>query len=143
MIIKRAKLMIIVFFCIANVVNLCACVTTLINDKAARLIVYNKADKTLIFMRKNEKRRFGSQHQLAHFALYIQEPKKQIFTRMYTCKQKMCGDNGNVQLKLSDIENGTAAADLFDIKKNAPYVSMVQKHCESCGPTSFSTSLKL
>jgi hypothetical protein len=132
MTIKHAKLIMIAFFSIANVVDLCACVTTLINDKAARLIVYNKADKTLIFMRKSEKRRFGNQHQPAYFALYIQEPKKQIFTRRYTCKQKMCSDNSNLQLKLSDIEKGTAAADLFDIKKNAPYVSMVQKHCESC-----------
>lgn len=131
--IKRAKLMMIVFLCITKVVNLCACVTTLINDKAARLIVYNKVDKTLIFMRKNEKRRFGNQHQPACFALYMQELKKQIFTRTYTCKQKMCSNNGNVELKLSDIEKGTGAAGLFDIKKNAPYVSMVQKHCESCG----------
>lgn len=133
MIVKRVKLMfLIIITCVINAFNAHACVTTLINDKAARLIVYNKVDKTLIFMRKNEKRRFGNQHQPACFALYMQELKKQIFTRTYTCKQKMCSDNGNVQLKLSDIEKGAGAAGLFEIKKNAPYVSMVQKHCEAC-----------
>lgn len=133
MTIKHAKLMAITIVLFAsNVMSLYACPTTFVNNKTARIIVYNEIDQTLIIMRKNEKRRFGNQHQPAHFALYMQEPKKQIFTRVYTCKQKSCGAGGNVQLKFSDIEDGTGAATLFDIKKNAPYASMVQQYCESC-----------
>jgi len=90
-------------------------------------MIYNKQDKTWIVMRKDQKRRFGNQHQRAHFALYIQEPKKPVFSRIYTCIQNACSKAGNIQLRFSDIENGSGDAYLFNITSNEPYVSMAQK----------------
>lgn len=115
-----------------------ACITTFINDKMNKLMLYNKQDKTWIVMRKNEKRRFGNQHQRAHFALYIQEPKKPVFSRIYTCIQNACSKNGNIQLRFSDIENGSGDVYLFNITSNEPYISMAQKvsqqkeQCSAC-----------
>src|SRR5437016_11041694 len=77
------------------IIDMQACLTTLIYDKAGKLMVYNKSDKTFILIRKNEKRRFGNQHQLANFALYIQQPNKPIFSRLYTCIQNACSKSGN------------------------------------------------
>lgn len=114
------------------------CVTTIINDKMPKMMIYNKQDKAFIVMRKSEKRRFGNQHQRAHFALYIQQPNKPIFSRLYTCIQNACSKTGNIQLKFSDIENGSGDAYLFSIIKNKPHSSMaqelpmMQKKCMSC-----------
>jgi hypothetical protein len=134
----KALMIIMVVVSVLKTDNARACVTTIINDKAGRIIIYNKEDKSLNIIGKNEKRRFGNQHTRLNFAIYMQQPKKQIFTRFYTCKQNKCAENGNIQLKLSDIENGTGAAELFLIIKNAPYASMVQELsmvknlCQSC-----------
>jgi len=141
MVITYKKMMILFVACIMSlVVNVHACLTTFINDKGVRVIIYDKNDKAIIPVAKNEKRRFGSQHKHAHFAIYVQQPKVQTFSRVYVCKQNECGGNGNVQLKFSDIENNTPATRLFAIKKSEPYSSMVQnlsmmkkKSCNACG----------
>lgn len=122
-----------------SVTNMQACLTTFINDKMSKIMVYNKQDKTFTCIRKNEKRRFGNQHQRAHFVLYVQQKNKPVFSRLYTCKQVRCSKTGNIQLKFSDIQNGSSVTQLFDITKNEPYSSMVQdlpmvqKSCQSCG----------
>jgi len=120
--------------------DMCACLTTFINDNGKRIIIYNKTDKTLIPIQKSEKRRFGNQHKHAYFVIYMQQPQSNIFSRMYVCKQNACGKKGNIQLKLSDVENRTEATELFTIAKNEPHSSMVQnlpmikeKNCHSCG----------
>lgn len=102
------------------------CLTTLINDQGSRILVYNKKDKTIIALSKNEKRRFGSPKEHAYFVIYVQQPKARLFTRMYTCQQNECGDTGDVRLKLSDIINRTQVTELFTIIKHEPHSSMVQ-----------------
>ena len=140
MIAKYKKIMIIFMMQVMSVViNVQACLTTFINDKNVRMFVYNKNDKTIIPICKNEKRRFGNQHKHAFFVVYMQQPKMRFFTRVYTCKQNECGSSGNIQLKLSDIENGTGSTELFTITRHKPYSSMVQelpmvqkKECSVC-----------
>ncbi len=112
---------------IFSVHNTHACITTFINDKMGKIMIYNKLNKTFIIMRKNEKRRFGNQHQRAHFALYIQETNKPIFNRIYTCIQNSCSKTGNMQLRFSDIENSSGDAYLFNITRTKPYTSMAQE----------------
>jgi hypothetical protein len=136
----RYKLQLVVISIVSMlVIDMQACLTTLIYDKAGKIMVYNRSDKTFILIRKNGKRRFGNQHQPANFALYIQQPNKPVFSRIYTCIQNACSKSGNIQLKFSDIENGTGAARLFHITKNEPHSSMaqtlpmMQKKCMSCG----------
>jgi hypothetical protein len=116
-----------------------ACLTTFINDKGRRVIIYNKNDKAIIPVSRNEKRRFGNQHKHAHFAIYIQQPKSPFFSRVYVCKQNTCGKKGNILLKLSDIDDQTDATQLFTITKSEPHASMVEelpmfkkKNCHSC-----------
>jgi hypothetical protein len=130
---KRIALALLIGF-VLSTCSIHACITTFINDKMNKLMIYNKQDKTWIVMRKNEKRRFGNQHQRAHFALYIQEPKKPVFSRIYTCTQNACSKTGNIQLRFSDIENGSGDAYLFNITSNEPYISMAQKisTCNAC-----------
>ena len=133
-------LMVIVMLYIASMsVDLLACMTTLINDSAGKIAVFNKIEKTFMFIPKNGKRRFGSHHKHAHFALYMENPKTHLWSRKYVCKQKECGTSGNVQLKFSDVQNGTDATALFAITKSKPHSSMVRelpmiqkKSCHSC-----------
>jgi hypothetical protein len=139
MTLRNKKIIGLIILYMINVVTLHACLTTFINDKGGRVIVYNKNDKTLIPIQKNEKRRFGDHHKHAYFAIYLQQPNKQIFSRVYVCKQNECGNNGNIQLKLSDVENQTGATQLFTITKSTPHSSMVQKlpimqkkNCHAC-----------
>jgi len=116
-----------------------ACMTTFVNDSPCKIAIFNKNDKTFMFIPKNGKRRFGSQHKHAYFALYTQQTKTQVFTREYVCKQRDCGNNGNVLLKFSDIKDTTDATELFVITKNKPHSSMVhtlpmiqKQPCHSC-----------
>lgn len=119
-------------------IDLNACLTTFIND-GKKILIYNKNDKRLIPIYKNGTCRFGNQHEHAHFAVYMQQPKSKFFSRKYICKQNACGKKGNITLKLSDIENQTEATQLFTIVKSDAHPSMVQelpmiqkKNCESC-----------
>jgi len=115
---------------IGNMMSMCslhACLTTFINDKSARVIIYNKDDQTLILLGRNQKRRFGNQHKHAHFDIYVQQQNRPVLSRLYTCKQIKCGGNGNIQLKLSDIENGTEVTELFTIIKHGPHSPMVHE----------------
>lgn len=102
-----------------------ACVTTFINDTGARIMIYNKEDRTLIAVGRNEKRRLGNQHRHARFALYIQEPKKPIFSRRYTCEQIRCARDGNAQLRFSELEKGLVSRNLFHITRHKSYAPMV------------------
>jgi len=120
-------MMVIVLMTIMQTMNIHACLTTFINDKAGRVIIYNKIDKTLIPINKNEKRRFGNQHQKAHFAIYVQQSNQRVLSRMYTCKQIGCDNQGNIQLKLSDIEKGNYDTQLFTITQSKPYSPMVEE----------------
>ena len=135
---KSQSMVISIIFVVGFVGDMHACITTITNDKMPKMMIYNKPDKTFIVMRRHEKRRLGSQHQRAHFALYIQQPNKPIFSRIYTCQQNACSKTGNIQLKFSDIENGSGDAYLFNITKNKPHSSMakelpiMRKNCQSC-----------
>jgi len=132
-----AKLILFVY-ALSAAIDVYACLTTFINDKVSKILIYNKNDNTIIPIQKNERRRFGSPHEHAHFAVYMQQPKNQYFYRAYVCKQNECGRNGNVQLALSDIENGTGPTNLFTITQEDPHVSMVntlpmlKKNCRKC-----------
>lgn len=137
---KNRIMMMMIMYMLSVAIDLHACLTTLINDEVKKIIIYNKVDKTLVPIQRNEKRRFGNQHQHAHFAIYTQLPNRQVFSRLYTCKQNTCGSSGNIQLKLSDIENSIGAAQLFTITKSKSHASMVEelpmvqkRHCRSCG----------
>ena len=140
MVLKSKKMLFLfVVYAMLPVIDMQACLTTFINDKGVRVIIYDKNDKSIIPVQKNEKRRFGNQHKRAYFAIYVQQPKVQTFSRAFVCKQNECGSNGNVQLKFSDIENGSAATELFTIYKSKPYSSMVdevsliqKKNCRAC-----------
>ncbi|HLC06828.1 MAG TPA: hypothetical protein VJJ26_01445 [Candidatus Babeliales bacterium] len=135
---KKSMVMIIVLMMgVTSYVQ--ACLTTFINDKGVRVFIYNKNDKVIIPVERNEKRRFGNPHKHAYFAIHMQEPNTRLLSRVYVCKQNECGKRGNIELKLSDIENGTEATKLFTITKEDPYSSMVQnlpmmqkKNCHSC-----------
>src|SRR5438132_9941893 len=95
-----------------------ACVTTFSNDTGTRIMIYNKEDQTLISIRRNEKRRLGSQYKHAYFEIYVQEPNKPLFSRKYTCEQIRCARDGNAQLRFSELEKGTADTNLFHIIKH-------------------------
>ena len=129
----------VLLYAVSMSIDAVACMTTFINDGASKIAIFNKNDKTFMFIPKNGKRRFGSQHKHAHFAIYTQQPKTQVFSREYVCKQRECGNKGNIQLKLSDIKNNSKATALFIITKNKPHSSMVEalpmiqkKNCHAC-----------
>ena len=132
---NKRLLYIIVLGAIAISTDFFACMTTFINDSSCKIAVFNKNDKTFMFIPKNGKRRFGNQHKHAHFAIYAEKPTTHLWSQEYSCKQKECGANGNVPLKLSDIQ----ATALFSIRKSNPHSSMVcklpmiqKKNCHSC-----------
>lgn len=106
-------------------IDMYACLTTFVNNQKARILLYDEKDKTIISIGKNGTRRFGSPSEHAHFTVYVQQPKTQLFTRMYTCKQNECGSTGNVRLKYSDIVDKTETTDLFTITEYKPHSSMV------------------
>jgi hypothetical protein len=132
MMIRSTKVMMIMVLIpmMSLIIDIHGCFTTFINDKGIKILIYDKNDELIIPIAKNEKRRFGSEHDHAHFVIYTQEPKKRLFSPLYTCKQNQCGGNGNMQLKFSDIENDTDAAALFTITEHAPHMSMVQRVSE-------------
>lgn len=134
MINKNKKFMFMVTVCVATtIIELFSCMTTFINDSNNRIAILNKSDQTFMFIPKNDKRRFGNQHNHAHFVIYtMQKEKPELWSPAYTCQQNECGSNGNIILKFSDIENRVAPAapgpdvtQLFTITKHAPYTSMV------------------
>lgn len=128
MVLKYNKIIIITMMAgyMLSICNMYA-LTTFINDKGKRIIIYNEEDKTLIPIGRNEKRRFGNQHEHAHFTIYYMQQANKPSGRIYTCKQNLCGGNGNIQLKLSDIKKGTEVTDLFTIIKHEPHSSMVNE----------------
>src|SRR5438552_3749101 len=141
MMIRSTKIMMIVLLIqmMSFVLDMHGCFTTFINDKGIKILIYDKNDELIVPIGKNEKRRFGSEHTHAHFVIYTQEPKKRLFAPLYTCKQDTCGGNGNMQLKFSDIEKDTDAAQLFTVTEHAPHISMVQRvsdtiksECQDC-----------
>lgn len=117
-----------------------ACMTTFVNNSSNDVGILNKNDETFMVIPKNGKRRFGSADTHAHFVVYVRQPnlKTPLFSALYDCKQKECG-NGNVILPFSDIENNTGNAKLFMVIKNKPYTPMVRelpmikkKNCSAC-----------
>lgn len=108
------------------VFGLNACITTFINDSNGTIMIQDRNDEISFLIKKNGRRRFGKPHKLARFDVCVQQPKTQAFRLRYTCEQKGCGNNGNPQIKFSDLEEGQGAADLFTITKNdTPHTSMV------------------
>ncbi|HSC24620.1 MAG TPA: hypothetical protein VLB80_00180 [Candidatus Babeliales bacterium] len=123
------------------VINVQACMTTFINDSNSKVAIYNEHDKAFLIIPKSGKRRFGNHDKHAYFVVYAQQPKTktEVWIPVYTCTQNECGNNGNIVLKFSDIEDGTQATSLFTIVKNKPHSSMVRelpmiqrKNCSSC-----------
>lgn len=120
-----------------------ACMITFLNDSSGKLGIFNKLDETFTFIPKNGRRRFGQQHEQAHFVLYTQRPKTKvaIWVPLYTCKQNRCSSQGNVILKFSDLERleqDNDAHNLFTIIKHKPYSPMVKElpmiqGCAACG----------
>ena len=135
---KYKNALLFLFFLITLAFDMCACLTTFINDKHAKVMIYNENNNTIIPIMRNERRRFGSPDEHAHFSIFVQQPKNKYFYRAYECKQNECGKTGNIQLKFSDIENGSGSTDLFTIIQGDPHVSMVnslpmmKKHCGAC-----------
>lgn len=136
---SRRLAIVIVLYAIIMGIDLLACMTTFVNDSNGEIAIFNELDTTFMFIKKNGKRRFGDHHKHAHFAIYLQKEKTPLWSPAYTCKQNECGNNGNVMLKFSDIENGTDATQLFTVTKHKPHSSMVRtlpmiqkKSCDSC-----------
>lgn len=127
MINRNKMFMFIVILCVATAgIDLFSCMTTFVNDSNNRIAILNEFDQTFMVIPKNGKRRFGDHHRHAHFIVYtIQKEKAQIWSPAYTCQQNECGNNGNVTLKFSDIENSTDATQSFTITKHEPYKPMV------------------
>lgn len=129
----------IVLYGLSTGLNLYACMTTFINDGPCKVAIFNKNEKTFMFIPKNGKRRFGNHHKHAYFAVYVEQPKTHLWSREYVCRQKECGTSGNIPLKFSDIQNGTQATMLFTVIRSKPHSSMVstlpmiqKKSCPSC-----------
>lgn len=136
---RNKRFMVIVILCAASAsVDVFSCITTLVNDSGNEMRILNKNDEKFIDIPKKKRRRL-EQH--AHFVTYTRQPntKTQIFNPEYECQQNECGSSGNIELKFSDIQNGTGQASLFTIIKHEPHPSMVhelpmirKKSCHSC-----------
>lgn len=124
--IKYKSSALLVLISLLNTSNTLLCLTTFVNDKPGKIMIYNKNDKTLICIGRNEKRRLGNKYQNAHFVIYAQQQNKPVIPRMYSCKQAACNENGNIHLRYSDIENNKGAAHFFHITKHTPHSSMAQ-----------------
>jgi hypothetical protein len=117
----------LLFGCISTAYNLDGCLTTFINDKNEKIMIYNESDQTIIPIDRHAKRRFGNQREHAHFSICTKVANQPLFSKSYTCRQLGCGKDGNVQLKLSDIENETSVTRLFSIVRHEPHSSMVDQ----------------
>ena len=107
--------------------SLGACFTTVINDGKEKIIIHNKNDNALIIVPPKGHRRFGKSSEHAFFSVFMKQPKMQVFSEVYICKQNQCGEKGNIVLRLSDIENQNDVTRPFTITENEPYIPMVQK----------------
>lgn len=125
--------MIVLFLGISNTFSLLqACMTTFINDSSGLVTILNHLDNEIIFVPKNKTRRFGSPDQHAHFSVYTPQSTKQVFKKLYECRQHECGKNGNPEVKFSDLEKyiqGERPGEtyLFTVKKFNDRLSMVQR----------------
>jgi hypothetical protein len=115
--------------------HLFACVVTLVNDSSGPILVIDhvaqnnaKIPSSIIFISKGTSRRLGQAKEHAHFTVYTKQSKSNVFTTTYNVKQNECGKNGNPQIKLSDIKNGTGETDLFTIAETSQHhASMVRQ----------------
>ncbi|HLJ31896.1 MAG TPA: hypothetical protein VKU36_05650 [Candidatus Babeliales bacterium] len=107
----------VIFYAMSIGTDLFSCMTTFVNDSSTEVRILNKNDEKFIDIPKNKKRRFGSQEQHAHFIIYIRQPKTKmnVFKPEFECQQNECGNDGNVILKFSDIQNNTGNAKFFTI----------------------------
>lgn len=114
-----------------------ACMTTVLNDgyEAIMLIDHNdmnnknnsSAPGNILFIPKNQSRRFGKAHEHSHFTIYVKPAKSNVFAAAYQIKQKECGKTGNPLIKFSDLKNNTGDTYLFTITPiNKNYSSMVR-----------------
>lgn len=115
-----------------------ACMTTVLNDGQGSLMIIDhndvsnknnpQAPGTILFIPKNQSRRFGKAHEHSHFTIYAKPAKSHVFTALYEAKQNECGKNGNPVIKLSDLKGNTGDTHLFTITPiTKTYSSMVRE----------------
>jgi hypothetical protein len=115
-----------------------ACMTTVFNDGHGSILVVDHNDASnknsvqapgnILFIPKNQSRRFGKAHEKSHFTLYSKPAKSHVFTAIYEVKQNECGKNGNPLIKLSDLKSNTGDTHLFTITPiTKTYSSMVRE----------------
>lgn len=115
-----------------------ACMTTVLNDGHGSIMVVDhndannknslRAPGNILFIPKNQSRRFGKAHEKSHFTIYTKPAKSHIFTAIYEAQQNECGKNGNPLIKLSDLKGNTGDTHLFTITPiTTTYSSMVRE----------------
>lgn len=115
-----------------------ACMTTVLNDGDGSVMVVDHNDANnknnlqapgnILFIPKNQSRRFGKAHEHSHFTIYVKPAKSHIFTAIYEAQQNECGKTGNPVIKLSDLKNNTGDTHLFTITPiTKTYSSMVRE----------------
>lgn len=114
------------------------CMTTVLNDGHGAILVVNhndisnkhtiQAPKSILFIPKNQSRRFGKAHEHSHFTVYEKPAKGHVFTATYEAQQNECGKNGNPIIKLSDLKSNTGDTNLFSVTPiSQTYSSMVRE----------------
>lgn len=103
------------------------CVITFTNDSAHNIRIFDIKQNIFFDIKKNKSRRFGSAHERAHIKIYEKQPKNRFFDETFEIKQTRCANNGNPNLKYSDLENKNDITSLFEITKNKhPHKPMVR-----------------
>lgn len=121
---------------ITTIIN--TCMTTVLNDGHGSVMVIDHNDASnknnlqapgnILFIPKNQSRRFGKAHEHSHFTIYIKPAKSHVFTAIYEAQQNECGKTGNPVIKLSDLKNNTGDTRLFTIRPiTKTYSSMVRE----------------
>ena len=131
------------FLSLACIVSFCSqqifsCVVTLVNDSPSGILVIDhvahnnaKTPSSIIVIPKGSSRRLGQAKKHAHFTVYTKQQKSNVFTTTYNIKQNECGKNGNPNIKLSDIKNGTGEASLFTITETSQHHSSMVRQLPS------------
>jgi len=124
----KKRIAIIAFFVlVASTCDIRACIVTFINDSGNKIAIQQPDDEAFITLDRHKKRRMGDADSHTSFTIYIPESNHSVFRPAYLCEQVSCSATNSLELKFSDIKNGTGTSDLFKITEYNPHESMVQR----------------
>lgn len=111
--------------------SLYSCITTFTNDSSGEVIVEDANSNTIVYIKKNKSRRFGSPHQKTHLKIYAKQFNNKVFDLMFTVEQMQCAAHGNPHIKYSDLEHDRWDTQLFSVTRNTRlHTPMVRKLLE-------------